>query len=584
MDVRTDPIADRGRRSNLRKILRNSLSLGLMLVFAGTVSRSSEAQTVLTESTWGGPESDVGRALAVGSDGSSFLAGGTRSFGTSDLIVFLLRFDANGSLVWQRTWDGPSPFFPDDVARVDVAPDGSIYVGGQTLGVGSDALLLKFATDGSLVWQRTYGTSTGEFGGHVAVASDGSIYLVGSTRSSDPNSTDMFIAKFAADGTLVWQKTWGTTDSPEDATGVAVGADGSIYVAGSTPSTTVQFASDIALLKLDPAGTLLWQRTYGAGDGVDARGGVDVASDGSVYVAGGFFDPRTSDLNTLLVKFAADGTFLFDRLWGGRSGDSPEDVTVDATGTVLVAGQTNSFSVGNDDAFILRFQPDGRVIDAQTWGSANLDVGHGVDVAPGGTVSLGATVEAPPPYTFQRAPSKTSRIRRPTIATPTVPLVNGTGTIADAGGVLGTPNGSTTYAGGFDAALVRIEYPGQALASEAGNGDLVGELELERIESISAAPVVARRISVVPNPALHSARVLFSVPADASGRPLSAMIFDVAGRRVRSLVPEFATSGAAEVTWNLENDAGARVSKGLYFIRVGAASGKQVVARIIVAE
>jgi len=43
-----------------------------------------------------------------------------------------------------------------------------------------------------------------------------------------------------------------------------------------------------------------------------------------------------------------------------------------------------------------------------------------------------------------------------TIATPPLALIDANGVVSDAGGVLSTPAGSTTYAGGFDAVLVRI--------------------------------------------------------------------------------------------------------------------------------
>jgi hypothetical protein len=68
---------------------------------------------------------------------------------------------------------------------------------------------------------------------------------------------------------------------------------------------------------------------------------------------------------------------------------------------------------------------------------------------------VGATTENPPPFTFQRASTRLSRMRG-TVATPANPLVDATGTVADPGGTTATPAGSTTFAGGFDAALVRM--------------------------------------------------------------------------------------------------------------------------------
>jgi hypothetical protein len=68
---------------------------------------------------------------------------------------------------------------------------------------------------------------------------------------------------------------------------------------------------------------------------------------------------------------------------------------------------------------------------------------------------LRATTENPPPYAFERASSRTSRLRG-TLGTPAITLVDAPGTVADPGGTLVTPAGSTTLAGGFEAALVRI--------------------------------------------------------------------------------------------------------------------------------
>jgi flagellar hook assembly protein FlgD len=47
-------------------------------------------------------------------------------------------------------------------------------------------------------------------------------------------------------------------------------------------------------------------------------------------------------------------------------------------------------------------------------------------------------------------------------------------------------------------------------------------------------------------------------------------IYDVAGRRVRTLVDTPHTAGAHTVTWNGTNDRGATVSSGIYFYRLRA--------------
>jgi outer membrane protein assembly factor BamB len=95
------------------------------------------------------------------------------------------------------------------------------------------------------------------------------------------------------------------------------------------------FEFDTMLLKLTPAGELVWQRAYSALEIVDARGGVAVAPDGSVYIAGTGQDvTRSGDATNdgILLKFSADGDLLWDRSWDGRDGDTARASPLRPTG------------------------------------------------------------------------------------------------------------------------------------------------------------------------------------------------------------------------------------------------------------
>lgn len=420
---------------------------------------TSPGPTLLSETTWGGVDADVTEGAAVASDGSSYLTGITRSFGGTAAKLFAVKLAANGSLAWQRTWDGPSSFIDDRGNDVTVASDGSVYVTGSTFVSGNGALLLKFGSDGSLIWQRTWGGNA--FGQAVAVAADGSVYVTGATRTFGAGEEDLFLIKLTSAGSLVWFKTWGNAAANEEGQGVAVGPDGNVYVAGVAPRANdpFQFQFDAVVLKVDPAGNVIWQRAYAGGDVTDARGGIALAADGSIYVGGGFQGPSGSGFanDALLLKLlAADGSLVWDKRWGGNSGDFAEAAAVAPDGNIAFVGSTDSFGQGGgDDAFLLRVAPSGKVLDASTWGTAGLENGMGVGVAPDGTISVGGTTESPPPYVFAGAPTHTSKAKL-SVSTPVIALVDASGVLADPAGVVETPTGSTTYAGSFDAALVRV--------------------------------------------------------------------------------------------------------------------------------
>jgi uncharacterized delta-60 repeat protein len=432
-------------------VLRVVAAAPALVVFA--LGGSARAATLEQQLTWGGPASDVAQGTAVAPDGSTYLAGNTTSFSADgSTAVFLVKFAADGSLAWQRTYQSPTQFGSDTANEVAVAPDSSVYVTGTTTGVGGDLLLLKFAADGTLLWQRSWSGSQFEGGQDVAVGADGSVYVVGGTTTFGTGN-DLVVLKVTPGGALVWQQTWG----PARGDGIAIGPDGNLYVAGTAARPGGISQADVVLLSIDPAGTLRWQRAYSAGDIADARGGVAVGADGSIQVAGAITAPAgggTVDLDALIVRFASDGTLAWDRGWGGRSGDTGEGVAVAPDGTVLLTGNTNSFGAGVDDAFVLRLRPSGTRIDGSLFGGSAIDHANDIAVGPGGTINLGGSVQTPP-WVFQDGRARTSMLRG-TVSTPTAPLAPAAGTVADPGGAVGAPNGSTTYAGSDDALTLRI--------------------------------------------------------------------------------------------------------------------------------
>ena len=122
---------------------------------------SIQSQTLLTETTWGGVGSDVAEGVASTADGSSYLVGITDSFTTDPFgipspKIFVVKFAPDGSLTWQRIWNGTTI---QGLGRPDVAvsADGSVYVTGVTADNQNDAVLLKFDASGTLMWERTWG-------------------------------------------------------------------------------------------------------------------------------------------------------------------------------------------------------------------------------------------------------------------------------------------------------------------------------------------------------------------------------------------------------------------------------------------
>jgi uncharacterized delta-60 repeat protein len=431
----------------------NAFFLIILSIAIGSV----QGQTLLTETTWGGVGSDVAEGVASAADGSSYVVGITDSFtrdpfGNPSPKIFVVKFAPDGSLSWQRIWNGTTI---RGLGRPDVAvsADGSVYVTGITANNGNDAVLLKFDASGTLLWERAWGGAASDQGLAVSTASDGSVYIAGSATSFGPSSSGLFVVKFDSAGNLVWQR---ISDGAEG-NAVAVAPDGSVYAAGTTPRPNQIGNFDIVVLKITAAGSLVWQRTYSAGEVVDPRGRMATGSDGSIVMVGAIqtVSRRSADIAALIVKLTSDGALVFDKQFDGKNTETGDGVTVAPDNTIYVAGTTTSFGAGDQDAFVLHLQPTGKkLLDALTWGGTGFETGAGVAVS-GATLMLAATTTTAPPYSLLAASARLSAPRG-TLAVVEGALLDVAGVVSDPAAGAATPDGSTTFGGNFEAALVRI--------------------------------------------------------------------------------------------------------------------------------
>jgi uncharacterized delta-60 repeat protein len=429
-----------------------------IILAVGALSIGSvQGQTLLTQMTWGGNGSDVAEGVASAADGSSYVVGisdsfATDQFGNPSPRIFLVKFAADGSLAWQRIWNGTTI---RGLGRPDVAvsADGSVYVTGVSTNNGNDAALLKFDVNGTLLWERTWGGTASDESLAVATASDGSVYIAGAATSFGPSSAGLFVVKFDSAGNLVWQR----ISDGAAGNAVAVVPDGSVYAAGTTPRPGQIGNFDIVVLKITADGSLVWQRTYSAGEVVDPRGRMAPGSDGSIVIAGAIqaASHRFVDIAALIVKLTSDGALLFDKQFAGRVSETGDGVAVAPDNTIYVAGTTTSFGAGDQDAFVLHLQPTGKkLLDAVTWGGTGFETGAGVAVS-GGTLMLAATTTTAPPYALLAASARLSAPRG-TVAVVEGVLADVAGVVANPAAGAAAPNGSTTFSGNFEAALVRI--------------------------------------------------------------------------------------------------------------------------------
>jgi uncharacterized delta-60 repeat protein len=430
--------------SNMRKILVT------MIVGVIVVSVSLIALSVIQETTWGGVAGDEADDIAIAPDGSVYVTGTTFSFGRGDPDAFLLKYSAAGVLQWQRTYalavTSPLASAADFGFGVAAAADGSAYITGQ-LGDGN-LFLVKFDAAGNPLWQLTWG-DPGHFVRAVEVAADGAIYVAGGTFTFGVGQADALLLKFTSDGTPVWARTWGgaSRDALED---ITIGADGGIYMVGETSSF---FWNDAFVVKFAPDGTLLWQREWGTMGDVapndSAAWGVGTAADGSVYVSG---TSNTEKGSMAVLKFDSSGALIWQRV-ASPAFNLGFDVAA-AGGNVYVTGHGN-FEPGHSDAFIITLLANGKAREAASWGGLGSEAGRSIALASGGNTLIAGAAGAPP-YAVRRV---SPRMTTPDgfLMTPGGTVTAVDGAVRVPLGIVTAPNGSTTFAGATDVMLLRVQ-------------------------------------------------------------------------------------------------------------------------------
>ena len=352
-----------------------------------------------------GNSNDLGQSVAVASDGSALVTGRTQSFDFPNTPGSMTPgpFQEGGVFVSKISPDGQnlvfSARFPgsfEDVGNA-IALDslGQIILAGKTQSnlfpVPSngldpffsgrvDGFVIQLEADGSAIRCGTFlGGSENDFVRSMVFTSEETVLLVGETRSDDfpltanayqdslKGDRDVFVTSLSSDLKTLLTSTYLGGSGSEYVTNIAVDTSSNVYIAGNSnsgafPTTpgAVQASnaggsSDTFVAKLDPDGRSYLYATFLGGTGQDAPTGLVVDSFGNAYVAGLTFSedfPVTSgSINSQLKgssdifasKLNHDGTdLIYSTLIGGEGNDSAEDILVDPSDRLYLAGTTTS--------------------------------------------------------------------------------------------------------------------------------------------------------------------------------------------------------------------------------------------------
>ncbi len=335
--------------------------------------------------TFGGSKDDQGQVVIQTADGGFMLTGyamsddgdGSNNEGFHD--NWLLKLDAVGTIEWERSYGFSGHDHSYDV--VQTADGGYFFIGFLDVtaaradgfteketsltrhGVG-EFWGTKLDAEGNIEWRRYFGGTNNDRAHAVVQSADGGFVMTGFSESADfdisdsRGSYDFWVLKIDAEGTLVWERSFGGSGI-EISYDIVKTPDNAYAIVGNTFSTDTDISknngeSDVWLVKLDDQGNLLWENTYG-GSGFDAAHSVQISRDGGFIITGNSksndkdADHNHGENDFWLLKTNADGGLVWQKSFGGSGLDFGFDAVENTDGSIVLVGETGSTDMAEID-------------------------------------------------------------------------------------------------------------------------------------------------------------------------------------------------------------------------------------------
>ena len=212
-----------------------------------------------------------------------------------------IKLDANGTKQWRRFFGGSNTDTANDV--IQTSDNGFLMVGlsdSNDIDISNtkgdyDFWIVKIDSDGTLVWEKSYGGQETDQAYAITKTSDGNFIITGDTRSSDLDvdanygSADIWAIKINPSGDLIWKKNFGGSsfDTSKD---IIASQNGGFYITGNSRSadndlTINKGNNDVWILKISESGILEWQKSIG-GTEIDLSFGIAELNNNSIVVVG----------------------------------------------------------------------------------------------------------------------------------------------------------------------------------------------------------------------------------------------------------------------------------------------------------
>ena len=346
----------------------------LILIVAASALIVVGAKNSYCETYWaksyGGTEHDYAASIRQTPDGDYLVAGHTYSFGNGYYDVWVLKLDSNGNILWQKTYGSSTT---ETTRAMELTSEGGCVVAAVLgdpviLGDDADIWLIKLDKNGNIEWQRKYNQSRWDSVTSIQQTPDNGYIVLGRSRIND--DYDTWILKLDKNGVIQWQKLYrGNND--EFGNCLIKAANGEYVIGGLVQYVDYQpykIWATILMLKLDSDGNIIWQKQYGDGQHYVGTSSIQQTQDGEFIVAGGISDPEYYlDSTICLLKLDVSGNMVWQKTYGGSVRHAGPTMHQTSDKNYIIAGEFPT-SENYYKSWLLKLNQEGEVLWQKTYG------------------------------------------------------------------------------------------------------------------------------------------------------------------------------------------------------------------------
>jgi uncharacterized delta-60 repeat protein len=238
-----------------------------------------------------GNNSDEAYAITVDDAGNVYACGSSEgSSGNLDYVT--IKYNSSGIEQWVKRYNGPGNN-NDEAYAITLDDYGNVIVTGESVGIGTgqDYTTIKYNSSGVQQWIARYNNASAnstDIARAIIVANNKDVLVTGSSKSSSASgSEDYLTIRYDQNGDSIFVNRYnGSINSTDIAYSIVVpNSNNSVFITGSSKTSSGTGGEDIVTLKLNPSGNQI-QKTTIYNPGSDAGLDVKLNSNEDIFLAG----------------------------------------------------------------------------------------------------------------------------------------------------------------------------------------------------------------------------------------------------------------------------------------------------------